>query len=324
LPYLLRSAEEQVRAFATLDHATDVQLAVTVAEEAGGEAQLGRALRMRGFLRRVKHLPEAEPDLRKAIELGERLNDSLAVAEAAKDLAGYFMRSGSAGEWEKFASKCLDAARRAGSFRFQVDALNMLAVHADSRGERARARELYESALAVAEKSGDAGLVGFLELSFGYFHLSVSEYQAAVEAFERAAKATLSRENTAILRSNLGLGYLELGRNADARRELDAALTLAQAIDLKPIEAEVSVRLGALDLRDGVTAGMARLEDGIALARSVKAVEQLVEGLWRKGVDLVSRDPKQARAALEEAKALATESGYYLAEVERALAAIKG
>lgn len=326
LPFLLRSAEEQVRAFATLDQATDVQLAVSVAEEAGGDAQLGKALRMRGFLRRVKNQPDAEQDLRKAIDLGETLKDSLAVAEAAKDLAGYFMRSGNAAEWERFASKCLDAAQQAGSSRLQVSALNMLAVHADSKGDRARARDLYREALAVAERSGDGGLVGFLELSFGYFHLSVGEYQEAVEAFERASKATLSRENTAILRSNLGLGYLELGRNEEARRELDAAMALAQAIDLKPIEAEVTVRLGALDFRAGRTSeGRARLSEGIALARSVRAIEQLVEGLLRKGVGLLAHDVAEAKAALEEARNLASESGYYLAEVERALATtVKG
>ncbi|HVO29159.1 MAG TPA: adenylate/guanylate cyclase domain-containing protein, partial [bacterium] len=127
LPYLLRAAEDAVRAFAQVEEATVVERAVQVAETAGDEGALATALRLRGRLRRIAGKAEAESDLRRAMEIATKRSDSAAAAAAGRDLAGFMIQRGRVDEAEEVAEKTLLAARTAGIGRIEAAALNQLA-----------------------------------------------------------------------------------------------------------------------------------------------------------------------------------------------------
>jgi len=310
LPWLLIAAEEAVRVFAKLDEAQLVEDAVTTAEAVGEEASLGKALRLRGRLRRIAGHAGAEIDLRRATGIAERLDDPLGRAEAGVDLAGSLQQRGALADAETCAAGTLIAARRVSSTRHETLALNMLGVVAQMRGHHQTARERYEEALAAATRGGDPALIGFMLNIVGNFHYANAEHPAAIEAFHRALGMDISKENAAFLRSNLGAAYLAVGDLDAADGILREAIDASERMGLRFILAEAGIRRGGVTAARGdIAAGLAAIERGCALAREIGATEPLTEGLLRRGELLLGADPGAARIALEEGKALAEKDG---------------
>ena len=322
LPWLLIAAEEAVRVFAKLDEAQLVEDAVSTAEAVGEEASLGKALRLRGRLRRIAGHAGAEVDLRRATAIAERLDDPLGRAEAGVDLAGSLQQRGAFADAEACATGTLAAARRVSSARHETLALNMLGVVAQMGGRHDAARERYAEALAAATRGGDPALVGFMLNTIGHYHLANEEYVDAIEAFHRALGMDISKENAAFLRSNLGAAYLAVGDLDAADAILREAIDASERMGLRFILAEAGIRRGGVTAARGdIAAGLAAIDRGCTLAREIGATEPLTEGLLRRGVLLSGGDAAAARIALDEAKALAEKDGLgdLLAKIAAAL-----
>lgn len=310
LPPLLLAAEEAVRAFARLEEAALVELAVKTATELHDVRSLASSLRLRGRLRRIASHPETESDLRRAIELWHSTGEAAGAASAGRDLGGLLIVRGRLADAEEVARRTHADAVAGEAVPEEIDALNQLALIALRRGDPETALQKFQEALERANAAGATDRVGLLLISMGNFYVQAERWAEAAEALERAGSYEVSRENEAIRQSNLGAALLELGRGEESLRVLEGALELSRRIGFRVLEAEALVRAGAAEAAGGRReAGLARLERGLVLAREVQANEPLVEGLLRRA-DL-ERDvaPDRARRALEEARAAATSEG---------------
>jgi len=326
LPYLLRSAEEQVRALVPLDQASDVELAVQISEALGEDPSRAKSLRMRGRLRRINGHKGAEDDLRSALETGTRLDDSEIIASAGIELSGVYYERGELALAETTAQKTLTVARQGSHRRIETFALRVLGIVAKSRGDYDSASAKYSAALLVAESLSDQPLLGSLLTNVGNLRLAMEDFKGAADSFARALEMNVSPENGAILHSNLAAAEIELAEIPSALKNLDAAVDLATKIGKIIVVVEATIRRGTALVRAGkIEGGISHLESGIQMARERHFVEPLLEGLLSLGRVQRDRDVKAALAALTEAKDLAQNRGDVnsLRRIEAALAGLE-
>ena len=310
LPYLLRSAEEEVRTSAKAEQAHALDSAVEVAESLSQVGSHSRALQMRGRLRRIASHPGAEIDLKAALALS-RDNDELAsiAAAAGLELAGLNYERGDLVSAFDLANLSLTNARTASAKRVEASALRILGIVSKFRGNFQEAATKYEEALAVAEAIPDQALVGSLLTNVGNLYLETENFAKAREAFERGLTLPVIPETEAMLKSNLSVALTELGDYARAEILLDSAQQVAERIGKRSTIASVHVRRGVLGARRG-SAWRDELTRGIELARSLGANEVLVEGLWRRAEAESALDVASATELLDEAAAIAYASGF--------------
>ena len=325
LRWLIVAAEEAVRAFAKLDEARVVEEAVVVATQVGDPASLATALRLRGRLRRIAGHPDAESDLRLAMDGAARLNDTKGAALAGVELAGFLHQRSDFAKAAKVAGDTLAFAESSNSLRSKTQALNMLGVLAQTNGDHETADRLYGEALAAARAMQDSALEGFILLTIGNFQLATDRFPAAVTSLEQALGKEISRENEAFSRSNLGAAYLGMKKIDSAKLALDSALDLAERIGSRIIYCEARIRRGAASAAAGdLVGGIREIDEGCALARNIGASEPLTEGLLRKGTLLSKTDANGARELLDEGLSIAVRdgNGELRAKIETALAAL--
>ncbi len=310
LPFLLRAATDAAIAFARLEEATAVEEAVRVAEEVRDDGALGQALGLRGRLRRRASHPDAESDLRRAIEIAERREDAMLLAEAGMDLTGVVYYRGDLAEAEALARKTEEAAKRAGSARIQAISLNVLGSIAQARGELDAAIAFKSNALRRAEEASIDRVIGLVLISLGWVHLAAGRFQDCIAVCERALQMSVGSENEVHLRSNLGASLLGLDQLDRALSELSGGLEKSERIGSRMMTAELLVRRGEVRIRLGEkSAGYEEIDRGIALAREIDAAEPLIEGLCRKAEVLMGENRIAAKDAALEARSLSARRG---------------
>jgi len=131
-------------------------------------------------------------------------------------------------------------------------ALNRLGNLEQASGDRARAREAYSEALALARRSGDRGEEASAESNLGTIAEDSGDAAAArshYDAARRLAASVGNRATEATALNNLALLAVHDGDDAQARALLDEAIALDRAAD---DAAGLAVRLrnlAALELR---------------------------------------------------------------------------
>ncbi len=183
-------------------------------------------------------------------------------------------------------------------------------------GDFARARQVADEAIALAETLDHPHSVIFACLGLGTVHLRRGELDAAVGVLERAYAAWQTADLPAVLlelASSLGSAYAQIGRAADAIDLLERAV--AQAVALGHRFGHV-LRTGGI-AEAYLAAG--RVEDAMPLAQFHLAVVESVNARGRQawGLHLLAeiaaqRDPVDAASAersLDAAIALAHELG---------------
>ena len=229
-------------------------------------------------------LLEAERVFASAIEVAREIQGASLVAEFLQSAGGLSCYLGNLSEALLQASEALVLCRQRGRFYDANSCTVLLGKVRRLMGELDEARRLLEEASQAAQ------------LVFN------DDY---IEAWARY---------------ELGWVLFELGERAQARLQLERALTLRRARGLWVFVAETELALARLTLEEG------RPEEALALAEWALAAHAALESQDREGLSCTVKaralwaagEPQGAREALERARALTerSEDGFIVAEVQ--------
>ena len=245
--------------------------------------------------------PAERPTTRTAIEA--RLEAGLAAMDAgAVDAAIASMREAVA---EAYEADEADLQGRA------LLALGSALVHG-VRGRDAEGAGVLHEAIAVAERTASAAPAAQAHRELGYVDLLRGRYDRAQHWLLQAASlAGDDQAERAWAHAVQGVALTDVGRHAEAIRELREALRLAGEANASPVEAWALTFIGRSHLlcRDLVAAREA-LEGAVAVARRLRltAFIPLPESLLAD-VDLAEGRTDAAAAAYEHAYALSLQLG---------------
>ena len=119
----------------------------------------------------------------------------------------------------------------------------------NSLGEHVKAKELFEKALAIAEKIGDRKTEATSYQSLGRAFNNLGEYVKAKELFEKAlaiAEKTGDRTIEATSYQGLGSIFNSLGEHVKAKEHCEKALAIAEKIGDRKTEATSYDKLGGI------------------------------------------------------------------------------
>lgn len=249
----------------------------------------------------ARRSPAERPATRTTIEA--RLEAGLAAMDAgAVDAAIASMREAVAEAYEADES---DLQRKA------LIALGSALVHG-VRGRDAEGAGILHEAIAVAERAGSPTPAAQAHRELGYIELLRGRYDRAQRWLRRAASlAGEDQDERAWAHAMQGVALTDVGRHAEALRELSEALRLAGEADAAPVEVWALTFIGRSHLlcREFVAAREA-LERALVVARRLRwtAFIPLPESLLAD-VDLAEGRTDAAAAAYEHAYALSLQLG---------------
>lgn len=180
------------------------------------------------------------------------------------------------------------------------------------RGRDAEGAGVLHEAIGVAERAGTAAAAAQAHRELGYVELLRGRYDRAQRWLRRAASLAVDDQaERAWAHAVQGIALTDIGRHAEAIRELREALRLAGEANVGPVEAWALTFIGRSHLlcRDLVAAREA-LEGALAVARRLRltAFIPLPETLLAD-VDLAEGRTDAAAAAYEHAYALSLQLG---------------
>ena len=249
----------------------------------------------------VRRSPAERPSTRTTIEA--RLEAGLAAMDAgAVDAAIASMREAVA---EAYEADEADLQGRA------LIALGSALVHG-VRGRDAEGAGILHEAIAVAERTGTPAPSAQAHRELGYVELLRGRYDRAQRWLRRAGSlAADDQAERAWAHAVQGVALTDIGRHAEALRDLHEALRLAGEADAAPVEAWALTFIGRSHLlcRD-LVAARESLERALAVARRVRwtAFIPLPESLLAD-VDLAEGRTDAAAAAYEHSYALSLQLG---------------
>ena len=142
-------------------------------------------------------------------------------------------------EGERWATHMLELSRKAGLRRGEAIGVHTLAMAAGERGDRDRARALYEESLVLAPGVDDGWLLSAAMNNLGGWYLKEGNFERAIELFEESlaigeARGDLDRRARELIQ--LGHARRALGDLAQARELYRSGLDAAAEIGLVEIE----------------------------------------------------------------------------------------
>ncbi|MEZ4713529.1 MAG: tetratricopeptide repeat protein [Caldilineaceae bacterium] len=180
------------------------------------------------------------------------------------------------------------------------------------QGDLARARQLYEQALAMSQQLHDRlrsvnnlSNLAINKFCQGHWRDAIVDWQAALTLAESLGSAKLQAEVTV----NLGAAYINTGDDAQAARHLRRSLQLASAHNLHVIEAFAQLRLADLHIRRADwSAAAAYLTAAEKVARAINHQGSLIAVLryWAE-IKLAQQDEQAAMTHIQSSLALAAE-----------------
>ena len=146
---------------------------------------------------------------------------------------------GDTDDGEQWATRLFELSRRAGLGRAEAVAVHTLAMVAGDRGDRDRARALYEESMALARGVDDGWLLSAATNNLGGLYLSEGDFLRAIELFEESlaigeARGDLDRRAREL--THLGHATHGLGDLTRAREYYRNGLAAAAEIGLVDIE----------------------------------------------------------------------------------------
>jgi DNA-binding SARP family transcriptional activator len=249
----------------------------------------------------ARRSPVERPATRTTIEA--RLEAGLAAMDAGAVDAAVAMMREAVGEAHEADESDLQGK--------SLLALGSALVHG-VRGRDAEGAGILHEAIAVGERTGTVASVAQAHRELGYVELLRGRYDRSHRWLRRAAfLAGGDPTERAWAHAVQGVALTDVGRHAEARRELREALRLAGAANAGPVEAWALTFIGRSHLlcRELVAAREA-LEGALAVARRLRltAFIPLPESLLAD-VDLAEGRTDAAAAAYEHAYALSLQLG---------------
>lgn len=180
------------------------------------------------------------------------------------------------------------------------------------RGRDAEGADILHEAIAVADRTGSAAPAAKAHRELGYVDVLRGRYDRAQHWLRQAASLAVDDQaERAWAHAVQGVALTDIGRHAEALRELREALRLAGNADAAPVEAWALTFIGRSHLlRRDLAAAREALERALALAQRLRwtAFLPLPESLLAD-VDLAGGRTDAAAAAYEHAYALSLQLG---------------
>ncbi len=202
----------------------------------------------------------------------------------------------------------LKAAREAGDRALELDLLLRLGAVNRRLGRLDTAAKILEQGAELAQSPAENARLeadrGLLELARGDVRKAEKAFGAAFGAFQEAG-AVGGAANAAV---NLGVARMAVGENVEARKALEGAMTLFEALDDPGGQAAVDVHLARLDRREGDLQGaLERVEEavgGALLAQDLSTVTdaQLLRGSLLRDLGRTAAARASYQAGLDGAK----------------------
>ncbi len=185
----------------------------------------------------AEHAERAEPMLRKALEIDERLGNQTAVARDLSSLAMIYANRGELEEATTMYEKALEIDERIGSQEGVARDTGGLGIVAELRGDLDQAERMQMKALEVFDALGKRGDMARAYVNLGVIYCRRWELQKANIMFSKAldlSEAVGDLDGMATAYANLGVIYQRRGDLDQAERAQKTAL-------------EINERLGTLD-----------------------------------------------------------------------------
>ena len=216
---------------------------------------LGLVYRQRGLIwQRIGHYDQAAASFEAALARGatrERLDEQAAAHNLLSFLA--YLRSDYDGVGHH-AQRALDLATAAGEPALRAPGLRHLGIAVYRTADYARARQLYDEAVAAYRQGSDRlGLAGVYN-NIGFVLRTEAHYAEAIAAFQEALtiyEATGQVEGIALIYSNIGRTYAFSGDLAQAQHYLERALALSQESHTDWITAKIHRTMGSVLAQNG-------------------------------------------------------------------------
>ncbi len=291
------------------------EAALSLAREAADRRCEARVLGNLGDLYRNEgRIDESRAHLTRALALARETEDRTLQCELRNGLGSLNMEIGRLDAARAEYEAALALARDLGDRRWEGGTLGNLGNLHASLGRMDEARSDYEAGLAAAREIGHRQWEGNMLCNLGFLHLTQQRLDEALSHFEAAlvvAREMGHARLMCIVLGNLGIVFNSLGRASEARAKYEAALVVARQIGERRHEGQFLNYLGLLHAREGRSdEARSCLDTGEALLREVS--DRLSLGVLlctRAEAEHLAGAPDAACAALNEARALATEAG---------------
>jgi class 3 adenylate cyclase/tetratricopeptide (TPR) repeat protein len=277
---------------------SNVDVALEVLEPLGESRELAEALRAVGWFQwRRGRATEAESPLRRAIEIAERVDAPVILAEATMDLAVTVSMLGRGDEAIATIEEAYRLAKESGDLNVRLRANNNYpALLQTWTSDFARAREILLEGLELARKASVHTNIGWILGSLGDTAVTVGDLRESEllqrEAIEQA-RAVGSEPLLAMRLNGLSHALMLQGRLEEAREVLAEAIRLSDANPEAQNELLLRLGRGMLAALSGAPEeSVAMLSAGVEAARGYH-VDEFVEGfvhLVRALVALGRRD----------------------------------
>jgi len=285
------------------------------AREGGDRACECRALVSLGFLHiQGGSLESARACAEIALSIARELNDRSIQSDAYNVLGNVESVLGRRERALANYDAALAFAREAKSRHREGAVLGNLGNEYAEMGIMDKARLHSEAALAVAREVGNRRLEGNTLCNLGLLHQVQGRFGEALDRLEAAlaiARDMGSAQLECLVLCNLGMACESLARFDEAREHFEAALVIARVMGDRRSEGQCLSYLGRLHARHANFDGARGcLDSGEALLRAVS--DRMSLGILlcaRAETELLARAPDHAKAALEEANAIAAEVG---------------
>ena len=262
---------------------TDLDAAIAALEPLGDSPELADALRISGWVRWRRGLAaEAEPPLRRAIEIASRVDAAVTRAEATMDLAVTVSMLGRGDEAIATIEEARRLARGCGDLNVQMRLNNNYpSITEIWTSDFTRSRDFLLEGLELARKAGVRVNVGWLLGSLGDNTAIIGDMRDAERYQRDAIEEARAMETGPLLAMRLnGLAHalVQQGRLEECRETLDEATRLAEANPEPQNDLGLQLDRGLLAILEG------RLDDALRdLTAGLEVVRSFHVDVWAEG-----------------------------------------
>ena len=245
--------------------------AIETLEPLGDSPELAHALHRLGwFLWRRGRGAEAEPLLRRAIGMADRVQDVLVRAEATQSLALCLRQLGNGHEGELLMEEAFRLAKEAGDTANLMRAHNNLAItRFELQGPQA-AIEVVREGLDLALRSGTIGAAAYIAATFAYMEQLLGRLSDA----EERGRFAVSLGQRAGDEQIIGEALITLATSVLMRGRLDDAVALRDEAATVMAASQNPQAAGTVPLFDGYLA-LGRIDRGSAAERFAEAASEV-------------------------------------------------
>jgi tetratricopeptide (TPR) repeat protein/class 3 adenylate cyclase len=192
---------------------------------------------------------EQESELRRALEIADRLGAEETRARVRERLGWLLMNKGRSREAMEAYEGALELARSAGARQLEGRIVGGMFTAHRQEGRLDRAERCVGHSLEIAREVDDSWSERRNLGNMGILHRDQGRFADAIECFERSlelARKTGSRRDEGVLLGNLGSLYREYGRTETALKRLDQAMQIAVEIGSRGTEGIALGNMGVL------------------------------------------------------------------------------